>query len=451
MSTVAISQNTCAQNREIFIDRLVSELVDADVGIIRTLEEIRRQPGRPNFFHARATACDTSKFCEQRNFGEAGGASSDRSRAIRKAVGEAVERYCAAIYDVGTLPLESFANSERLCTDPSTYSLYSPKQYSNPNFPWSKFTRETKVRWTPAINATTGEKIFVPACRVFVPYTFFMACGDTPIDQPISTGLACHSSYEAAAISAICEVVERDAFAIFWQASMSPPRVTEDSLSDENLDLIERFRKSGYDVRVYDITMDHGIPTALSVLLSDRTHDAALVTAAAAFPDPDIAVRKSLEELAHTRHYCELIAALQSSNELPTPSARDVVDQITHLGFYVKKQNRVHADFLLKSDRICEMRGADVRVKIDESTMLRGVLERLSSIGLETYIADVTTSDIRELGLYVLRAIVPGLHPLRMGHAIRCLGGHRLWTLPQRMGYVGISKGFDNPAPHPYP
>ena len=66
--------------------------------------------------------------------------------------------------------------------------------------------------------------------------------------------------------------------------------------------------------------------------------------------------------------------------------------------------------------------------------------------------ADLTTPDVEELGLKVLRCVIPGFHPLFMGHNLRALGGSRLWEVPQKLGYRGINREFrDNPAPHPYP
>jgi ribosomal protein S12 methylthiotransferase accessory factor len=54
--------------------------------------------------------------------------------------------------------------------------------------------------------------------------------------------------------------------------------------------------------------------------------------------------------------------------------------------------------------------------------------------------------------LKVVRAIIPGFHPLFMGHKLRALGGSRLWQVPQSLGYQGINRDTgDNPAPHPYP
>ncbi len=72
--------------------------------------------------------------------------------------------------------------------------------------------------------------------------------------------------------------------------------------------------------------------------------------------------------------------------------------------------------------------------------------------GLITELVDLTTEDVRPLGLRVTRAVVPGFHPLVLGHRRRALGGRRLWEVPGKLGYPGRSpEQGDNPLPHPYP
>jgi ribosomal protein S12 methylthiotransferase accessory factor len=52
----------------------------------------------------------------------------------------------------------------------------------------------------------------------------------------------------------------------------------------------------------------------------------------------------------------------------------------------------------------------------------------------------------------VIRAVIPGFHPLCIGHTFRALGGSRLWEVPPKLGYAGLSRDTgDNPVPHPIP
>ena len=66
---------------------IIGYLMDEHVGIIRSVKESRRQAGDPKFFHFQAQACDTHSFYGRRNFGRAGGASSERGVAMAKAMG----------------------------------------------------------------------------------------------------------------------------------------------------------------------------------------------------------------------------------------------------------------------------------------------------------------------------------------------------------------------------
>lgn len=437
------------------LDRLAGiaqHLFDPVVGVIGGLEEVPREAGGPDFFHYLARSCDTAAFQRYRAFSFAGGASTTREGAIAKSIGEAVERYCAAFYDADALPLVASAKATFPCVAPAEFALYGEAQYRSPGFPWVPFTDRTPVRWTPAVDQVSGATVHVPACRVFIPYYFVAGTGDSPIDQPISTGLACHGTWADAALGAVCEVIERDAALIAWQAMMSPPQVRIETLSDANYDLVRRFEAVGDEVALLDITLDHGVPTFLSVLRSRRAGAPALVCAPATALDPEIAVRKSLEELAHTRRYCQWVITNAPRLEPDPPEYLAVHDQRSHLNFYVDRANAHHADFLFTGSTRREFSDLANHATGDAAIDLARVVERIAGVGHRVLLAELTTPEIAALGLAVVRAVIPGFHSLHMGFSLRAQGGQRLWTTPQRLGHRGVTvAGGDNPAPHPYP
>jgi len=423
-------------------------LVDDHVGVVHHVREVPTDPGSPNFFHYAAKACNTSAFAGQVNFSNTGGASTQRPVAIAKAVGEAVERYCAALYRVQDLPLCNYREAGFACTHPGDFALHSAEQYQSPGFPWVPFTEDTPIRWTPARDLGSGETLHVPAAFVWIPYHYYQGSGDSPIGQPISTGLACHGCLAQATISGLCETIERDAFTIMWQARLAMPQIRVETLSDENYDLVQRFERTGDRVVLLDITLDVGVPTVLSVLCSEAAARPAYVFAASADPDPERAVQKALEELAHTRRYSQ-----QIKRNLPPVVADDdyeqVQTQLDHLNFAGDAANRGHFEFVF---------GSGERVEFDDLPNLAGespertlatLVERIQATGHHPLVADLTSPDIRDLGLTVVRCLVPGYHPLYMGHRLRALGGHRLWEVPGRLGQE--PSRATNPAPHPYP
>ena len=427
-------------------------LVDPTVGIIHSLREVRVESGGPAFFHYAARAADTGAFVRQRNFRNSGGAAVTRGTAMAKSIGEAVERYCSAIYEVDEMPLASFAAADFEAVGPGEFALYSDAQYDRPGFPWTRFEADTPVRWTPATDLADGRTVHVPAARVFMPYTYYLGTGEAPIDQPISTGMACHCSLAEATLGGICEVVERDAVMIAWQAMLAPPQIRVETLSDANYDLVQRFDRAGCRVTMLDLSIDHGIPVILSCALGRTAGSPALVVAGSASPDPEEAARKSLEELAHTHRYSHFVNAELDRMVPDPPDYESVADQMTHLNFYVDEANLQLADFLLASKQRRDFDEIASIASGDPAEDVRRCVERIRGVGERVLVSELTTPDVGELGLHVVRAIVPGFQPLHMGYPLRALGGRRLWEVPAALGYAGVTKaGGDNPAPHPYP
>ena len=430
---------------------VVEYLVDARVGIVRYVRELPQEAGAPDFFHFHAQACDTGAFSAHKNFAAAGGAAADRGSALAKAIGEAVERYCAALYEVEELPMSSCKAASFPCVPPEEFALYSREQYTQPGFPFVPFTDTTPVRWAPTVDAATGNTYYVPAAMVFIPYVYDQANGEQPIVQPISTGLACHSSPAEAALSAICEVIERDAFTITWQAMLSMPQLRPETLSAPNRNLVERFERTGSSITLLNITTDLGVPTLLAVLRSRVPEAPARVFAAASDIDPERAVCKSLEELALTRRLAQLLQA-HGPPLVPTPHYGNIVMQDDHVCLYGDHANAPLSDFIFASTERIAFDAIENIATGDPKRDLQSLIEKVRTVCHKVLLADLTSPDVRNLGLTVVRAVIPGLHPLFIGHSLRAMGGSRLWEVPQKLGYQGITQASgDNPAPHPYP
>lgn len=431
---------------------VVDCLVDDRTGIIRYVQDLPREAGAPEFFHFYAQACNTRAFSAQENFGHTGGASASRDVALAKAIGEAVERYSCALYELDELPLCARESAPFPCTDPAEFALYAPEQYRRPGFLFVPFDDATIIRWTSAVDPLDGSTCYVPASMVYMPYRYYLDTGDSPIMQPISTGLACHGGQAPAAISGVCEVIERDAFMITWQAKLAPPQILVETLDDANYDLVRRFEKAGAGVTLLNITTDVAVPVVLAVLQSPSPRAPALVFAASAGLNPADAVRKSLEELAHTRRYMQQITDLLPRLVTEPPGHENIVDQVTHLNYWCDHANAPQAEFLFASKARVEMGEIESLATGDPVADLEGLCSRVRAIGNRVLIADLTTEDVGDLGLTVIRALIPGFHPLQMGYGTRALGGQRLWNVPRILSHQGITpETGDNLSPHPYP
>lgn len=432
------------------LTELASELINAKTGLIEFSFEHPRPSGAPDFFRFVTKSANTKVFGTLENFAIGSGAATTRDMALAKAIGESLERYASAIYDPAGLPLFSYNDAPFECVHPKVFSLYDEEQYAQEGFIFKPFHEDSVVRWEEGIKLRNGESIHIPACYVYMPYIFYLS-DETPVVQPISTGMAAHCSPEEAAMSGICEVIERDAFTITWQAMMSPPHVRHESLSDYNKNLIERFAFAGYEIKILDITKDNSVCTILTACLGSKDGPVPLAVAAASSLDPEEAIAKSLEELAHTERF-----AFQIKEEIPEIDADDdyknVNSQISHVNYWCIKENRSKADFLFASTKTIDFNDLPNHATGDLGKDLKKISDLVYETGHEVILCDLTTDDLDPLGISVVRAIIPGYNPLAMGFAVRSKGGERLWTVPQKLGYPGINRETgDNPYPHPFP
>ncbi|SPF36838.1 YcaO-domain protein (fragment) [Candidatus Sulfopaludibacter sp. SbA4] len=244
-------------------------------------------------------------------------------------------------------------------------------------------------------------------------------------------------------------MIECDALALGWQAHMAAPQIRVETLSDANYDLVSRFEKTGASVTLLKIELEFGVPTILAVLSNRCPTAPARVFAAGTSLDPEAGVRKSLEMLAHVQQYCQLV-----TTQLPRVENDPglIADQSDHLNFWCDPRNAAHAGFLSSSTERIEF---DELPNLVSGTVRRDcewLLERIRGAGYRALLANLTTPDIADLGLTVVRALIPGLHPLFYGFRMRALGGRRLWELPARLGLPGVTiASGDYPFPHPFP
>ena len=432
---------------------LWDQLVDPKVGIIASIRGLPIDDDEPNFFHYLSTACDTGRFTALSNFGNNGGASVNRYAAIAKAIGEAIERYCSAIFRYEDLLFTCYRKLDAPATSPDAFALYRPEQYEQPGFLWRAFTSDTIVNWTVGRSLLSGDEVLLPAATVYVPYHYMLSRKDTPIMQPISTGLAAGCSFSEAALSGLCEVVERDAFTLTWQSRMSRPRIIRDTLPASVQTLVGRFDEVGVKVEMMDITTDIQIPTVMTVAVGNASTSPAVAVAAASHPSPEVALTKSLEELAHTRKFARQVMEYTPPVPVDIPGEHpQVTDQKQHLRFYCPQEAKEFIAFAWASSEQRAVEDMSGQTQITPEGELNAQIRKIGAAGYDVIACDLTTPDIASLGLSVVRVVVPGLHPLFMGYQNRALSGKRLYEVPRKLGYPGLEPGErDNPYPHPFP
>ncbi|HEY0157551.1 MAG TPA: TOMM precursor leader peptide-binding protein [Thermoanaerobaculia bacterium] len=353
--------------------------------------------------------------------------------ALIGAAGEAIERYSAARYRKSDLHVSPTASMEGEFVDPRRLCLYSEEQYAQPGFPYARFDANRPIHWTRGWWFGTGEPVWVPALPA---YFNFEACSHEYFCQVSSNGLAAGADVEDAAMRALFELIERDAFMLTWLCQLPARRIlVDDSVEPAVREVIRQLNHRGAEVELYLLDgTDLDVPTVMCLALGDGQTLPAASVALACHLDPRVAVRKAVLEQGHVGPY---LTRKLTEHAVPATPA-DVHTLEDHAAYYFTPERLPVFDFIRRSDRP-PIAARDLPA-VDEVSVA-ACAARLEKAGVRVAVVDVTSPDLRESPFRVARAIGLDVQPIHFGERFRRLVSPRL---EKHSGGRPL-----NPHPHP--
>jgi ribosomal protein S12 methylthiotransferase accessory factor len=255
---------------------------------------------------------------------------------------------------------------------------------------------ETELSWHGATRLSDGCKVLLPADL----------CLRRPPDQreitppfPLSTGSAAGTSWDAAALHGMLELIERDAASLWWRganlAGSIPPEHEARVMAEA---LLRRLRQNACMRRSWllDITTDIGVPcvAAVSCLMDGFGFTLGL----AARPTLKAAARSAILEMCQMELALAVVEAKCRESGEAALNERDLVHR--------RRATMINADNcpLLQP-------GPERATHLDFNTVdpgaaLRLIVERLGQFGIESFGLDLTRP---YLTVPVARVIAPGL------------------------------------------
>jgi ribosomal protein S12 methylthiotransferase accessory factor len=234
--------------------------------------------------------------------------------------------------------------------------------------------------------------------------------------------------------------VERDAIALTWLLRPALRRIEVDAEGASHR-LESQARRSHYSQFLhYDATTDLAVPTVYTVQLHSGSSNCAQVVSCSTHSQFAAACRKTVRECLNTR------LTLETSVEIPQEV--DEFCDLLHGAVYMgRKENRGAFGFLLSSQESVRLEQIE-RLSCESAEQRVGeLLQRLRQRQMHLYLVDLTTEDVREAGLHVVRAIIPELMPFSYIQRARYLGHPRLNAYARTIGREGAEI---NPWPQPF-
>jgi ribosomal protein S12 methylthiotransferase accessory factor len=431
------------------INERLSELVSPKVGLIREIAPQGRgadEPLPPYLYTATLSNFDFRAVTKTERI--AAGKGITREEAIASAIGEATERYCAYHWDPQRTYLAPWSALQSRGISPQSCVLYSERQYATFDWPYVRWTPDQEVAWINGVDLWNGEPVALPASLVYL--VFPPPRLEDYFAPSTSNGLAAGATVPAAVLSGLCEVMERDAMLITWMNRLPATELEFADSSGLSARIYRHFAHFGVKLRAFLMPSDLPAATVMAISFEDDPARPANVVGLGCHPDPDVALLKALFEL------CQGRPAEATRFQTRPPQGRlsryqDVATLDDHSAFISQLDHRDELAFLWQNGeqkRIEELPNPSTG---DPAKDLERCAAELAAKGYCGAFVELTTPDLVGYEIHVVRVIVPELQPVHFGHGQERLGGERLFTAPQQLGFVESRRSESdlNPCPHP--
>ena len=428
---------------------LVPALVSPRFGIVKELKLFVRDASDPPQSYVVQSILGNHRY-QKKDDQLKNGASGKGlavARAREGALGEAVERYSSLFWWPEELTFSRRQDLPGRAIDVQSLVLYRPEQYAHVGY--APYEEESELGWVAARSLMQDELVWVPALAIFIGY--IAHAPQEHLFAVTSNGVATGGALSDAIYRGALEIVERDAFMIGWMHRLVAARWEPSTHPDPAFrSLVETYRRRGVRVGLFQMPTDLDVTVFLAVgMTEDVEQFPAAVAGVGADPHPAAAAWKALLEIGQIR------PALRQ--RLRAPEDRQQMLRLVADPTLVKELDDhdllyAHPDALAKLDFLWNTpvtkHAWPARANICD---LRWLASHLADKGHELIYFNLTPHDMKRLGLFTVRVIIPHFQPIDFGYYEVRQGGQRLQRLPFDLGLRDPRAPADglNPDPHP--
>ncbi|MHC2578845.1 bacteriocin biosynthesis cyclodehydratase domain-containing protein [Bradyrhizobium diazoefficiens] len=385
-------------------------------GVVTRLERIEADlPMNTNYF-AQHNFSAPAHSIDQLRSGLSGGSFGKGSTAEQgeaSALMESIERYSGIFQGDEirtTRRFVDFAPGDALL--PNDVQLFSETQFKNrflqpPDDPHpvpEPFDPSTRTEWSPVSSLRDKRFKYLPTGLLYFFYGGF---------HTDSNGCAAGNTRDEAIVQGFLELIERDAYAIWWYNQVQRAAVDLEQFDDFYVrDLQAQFADAGRKLWVLDVTTDLGISTYVAIMHWMQNGHENIEFGSGAHFDRHIALLRSLTELTQFMSVGMMGGA---SGEKPT------LDGVTPL----RLENY---PFLTPSDRPIVPPAPSLKLHDNTRDQVIACVEIAARAGYDFLVLDQTRPDVE---VPVVRVLVPGLR-----HFYRRFAPGRLYDVPVKLGLL---------------
>jgi oxazoline/thiazoline synthase len=389
-------------------------------GVVSSLERIQADLPLNTNYHATHNFSGPSETVHELRAGLSGGSFGKGSTAEQgeaSALMEAMERYS------GIFQGDEIRAKRRFTDFPSGEAipandvlLFSDAQLrqgaagmpasEEPDAIPTLFDRSAKIEWSPVWSLRDARFKYLPTGLLYFFYR-----GDAAFAAD-SNGCAAGNTLEEAMVQGFLELVERDAYAIWWYNRLQRPELDLGQFDDSFVrDLQKQLAQAGRRLWVLDVTSDLGIPTFVAVTHWMQNGQENIEFGSGAHFDARIALLRALTEL---NQFLSLGLMGGGTGE------KSSLDGSTPLRLQDHSYLTPSGSPMVQPESDSKFGHLDTREQVTACVALA------KRAGLDFLVLDQMRPDIEAP---VVRVIVPGLR-----HFYRRFGPGRLYDVPVKLG-----------------
>ncbi len=389
-------------------------------GVVSRLERIQADLPLNTNYHAAHNFSGPSETVNELRAGLSAGSFGKGSTAEQgeaSALMEAIERY-SGIFQGDEIRakrrLADFPSGEAI--PPNEVLLFSDAQLGRGESPMSGsddweatpalFDPSARMDWSPVWSLRDGRFKHLPTSLL---YFFHRGPATFAAD---SNGCAAGNTIEEAIVQGFLELVERDAYAIWWYNQLQRPELDLGQFDDSYVrDLRKQLAETGRRLWVLDVTSDLGIPTFVAITHWMQNGQENIEFGSGAHFDSRIALLRALTEL---NQFLSLGLMGGGTGEKSSLDGTTPLRLQDHPYLMPSGEHLVQPDFSSKFGHF------------DTREQVAACVDLAKRAGHDFLVLDQTRPDIE---VPVVRVIVPGLR-----HFYRRFGPGRLYDVPVKLG-----------------
>ena len=424
-----MKNNRLILNKKEIIDILgddykgLSDIFSSRFGIVNAMLERHELDKNKLYMYQCLSANATDLFGCSREVSSGGlGVHENKRIAMISCLAEALERYCMSY-----IQKKEIIKCRKTELDKKSvfneFDLYSNEQYEKSNDFLNPNT--DIIEWTKIISIDDNKKyMYWPASLIYLPYDINKVVAETT-----STGMAAGFTILECIRSGLLELIERDSLMINFMLRLNPPEIDIKTIGGMNKELIEKIG-SEYNIKIYKLYSDLNVPIYLSIIYTNNGKKTHYGIGACANIDSDYAINKSLKECLFTYFYSKNIMDVRQKE------ASKIKTLYEHFLYYQGD----NFDKLLFNSKVIKYQREIV--EFDD------IRKDLKNKGIDVYYKELTTEDIKNTKIKVVKVVAPMLIDLNKSHIYPRLGARRFKDVPKKLG-IKCDKLTE--IPHPFP